>query len=187
MSKQQEAPGALEVVREFVNTADLEEGTDELHSPDALADWLVKHDLAASGLSATRNDLKRAVELREALRATLLSHNGVQSNEVRAAEIVDSAVRRADVRLRFEPSGEPILRPQARGVDGALGTLLAIVHAAVADGTWERLKACRDHTCEWAFYDNTKNRSGAWCSMAVCGNRAKARAYRQRRGRGEGS
>ena len=48
----------------------------------------------------------------------------------------------------------------------------------MADGTWRRLKACREDTCQWAFYDRSKNRSGTWCSMAVCGNRAKARAYR---------
>jgi predicted RNA-binding Zn ribbon-like protein len=66
-------------------------------------------------------------------------------------------------------------------VTGALGRLLAIVSGAIADGSWERLKACREHSCEWAFYDHTKNRSGAWCTMDVCGNRAKARAYRERR------
>jgi predicted RNA-binding Zn ribbon-like protein len=67
------------------------------------------------------------------------------------------------------------------GVEGALGRILAIVHASIADGTWMRLKACHEHGCEWAFYDHTKNRSGAWCNMGVCGNRAKARAFRERR------
>ena len=72
--------------------------------------------------------------------------------------------------------------PSAAGVDGSIGRLLAIVHRAVADPeSWRRLKACRLHECEWAFYDHTKNRSGTWCNMAVCGNRAKARAYRERR------
>ncbi|MGH2778535.1 MAG: CGNR zinc finger domain-containing protein, partial [Actinomycetota bacterium] len=31
-----------------------------------------------------------------------------------------------------------------------------------------------------AFYDHSKNRSGKWCTMRVCGNRAKTRAYRER-------
>jgi predicted RNA-binding Zn ribbon-like protein len=70
------------------------------------------------------------------------------------------------------------------GIDGALGRVVAIVFRSMADGTWERLKACREGDCEWAFYDWSKNRSGAWCDMAVCGNRAKARAYRERRQRG---
>jgi predicted RNA-binding Zn ribbon-like protein len=66
-------------------------------------------------------------------------------------------------------------------VDGALAALLAIVHDAMVAGSWARLKACREHTCAWAFYDHSKNRSGAWCSMSVCGSRSKARTYRQRR------
>ncbi len=49
----------------------------------------------------------------------------------------------------------------------------------MVDGTWSRLKACRQ--CEWAFYDWSKNRSGRWCAMSVCGNRTKVRAYRARR------
>jgi predicted RNA-binding Zn ribbon-like protein len=47
------------------------------------------------------------------------------------------------------------------------------------------MKACREHTCEWAFYDHTKNHSGTWCTMQVCGNRTKARSYRKRRARGD--
>jgi hypothetical protein len=39
---------------------------------------------------------------------------------------------------------------------------------------------CRSDTCQWTFYDNSKNGCGAWCSMRSCGSRAKARAYRER-------
>ena len=52
---------------------------------------------------------------------------------------------------------------------------------AEAEGTWERLKACRNEDCRWAFYDVSKNRSGSWCDMAVCGARHKMRAYRKRK------
>jgi predicted RNA-binding Zn ribbon-like protein len=82
--------------------------------------------------------------------------------------------------VRFDAAGRSRLEPSASGVDGALGRLLAIVNTAMTDGTWPRLKACRSHACLWAFYDASKNRSGAWCSMAVCGSRSKARAYRRR-------
>jgi predicted RNA-binding Zn ribbon-like protein len=82
--------------------------------------------------------------------------------------------------MRFDADGSAVLEPQAGGAAGALGRLLVIVQTAIAAGTWQRLKACREHSCEWAFYDHTKNRSGAWCTMDVCGNRAKARAYRER-------
>jgi predicted RNA-binding Zn ribbon-like protein len=182
MSKQQEAPGELEHVRAFVNTVDLEEGADELTGPDELAAWLVTNGLAPSGLVASSDDLEHAVSLREALRAVLLAHNADQFIDGDVARTLDRAAVRSALRVRFDKAGSGTLEPEADGVDGALGRLLAIVHGAAAEGTWARLKACRDDTCQWAFYDHTKNRSGAWCNMAVCGNRAKARAYRERRG-----
>jgi predicted RNA-binding Zn ribbon-like protein len=65
-------------------------------------------------------------------------------------------------------------------VAGALGVLLAITAVAMADGTWSRLKVCPGEHCGWAFYDGSRNRSGRWCSMAVCGGRSKARAHYRR-------
>jgi predicted RNA-binding Zn ribbon-like protein len=182
MSKQQEAPGELEHVRAFVNTIDLEEGAEELSGPNELAGWLVQRGLSPAGLVATKADLEQAIGLREALRAVLLAHNADGFIPADAASELDRAATRARLRLRFDTTGSGTLEPEADGVDAALGRLLAIVHRSAAEGSWLRLKACRDETCEWAFYDHTKNRSGAWCNMAVCGNRAKARAYRERRG-----
>jgi predicted RNA-binding Zn ribbon-like protein len=179
--KRQQAPGELEHVRDFVNTFDLERDTDQLGSPAQLAAWLRERALAPSRLRPTRAELARAIELREALRAILLAHNRGELPPAGAAQAVDDAARRARLRVRFDGAGGAALKPEAGGIDGALGRLLAIVHGAITQGTWERLKACREHSCEWAFYDHTKNRSGAWCAMQVCGNRAKARAYRARR------
>ena len=89
--------------------------------------------------------------------------------------------RAADAaRLSLDLSG-PSLVPRARGVDGALGRVLAVVYGAMRDGSFARLKACRNHDCRWAFYDYSKNRSASWCSMQLCGNRTKTRAYRRRR------
>ncbi len=183
MSKQQQAPGELEAVRAFVNTIDLETDAEQLDSPAALDDWLDQHALAGgvAGAPASQTDLRRARELREALRAVLLAHNTGGEVPAGVTQTLDRAASRGGVVLRFDRGGAAALEPEAPGVDGALGRLLAIVHDAIAAGTWQRLKACRDHTCAWAFYDRTKNRSGAWCNMAVCGNRAKARAYRERR------
>jgi predicted RNA-binding Zn ribbon-like protein len=179
MEKRQQAPGELELVREFVNTVDIEAGTEALSSPTALGEWLQDHGLGA--VRATRQDLRLAVELREAMRAALLAHTDRQPVPAAASAALDGAACRARLQLRFDKQGRAGLEPQASGAAGALGRLLAIVNDAIAQGTWERLKACREHTCEWAFYDHTKNRSGAWCTMDVCGNRAKARAYRERR------
>jgi predicted RNA-binding Zn ribbon-like protein len=180
MRKRQEAPGELERVRAFLNTADLEEQTDQLSDPRALASWLVDQGLAPSTASASQGDFDHAVEVREALRALLLAHNGIAAPDQTGATL-DAAARRAKLQLRFDRGGSARLEPDAGGIDGALGRLLAIVHGAIGDRSWNRLKACRDESCHWAFYDHTKNRSGAWCTMEVCGNRAKARTYRERR------
>ena len=48
------------------------------------------------------------------------------------------------------------------------------------DRTWARLKACPAEDCQWAFYDHSRNRSGTWCEIGKCGNRAKARRFRER-------
>jgi predicted RNA-binding Zn ribbon-like protein len=82
--------------------------------------------------------------------------------------------------VRFDTRDSCGLEPAGDGCNGALGELLAIVFRAMSDGSWARLKACGEDTCQWAFYDRSRNRSGTWCSMEVCGNRAKARAYRSR-------
>ena len=100
-----------------------------------------------------------------------------------AAHTLNRTAARAHVGLRFDSGGEVRLEPAARGVDAALGRLLAIAASAMADGTWTRLKACLADDCHWAFYDHARNHSRHWCSMAVCGNRTKARTYRQRHAR----
>ncbi len=179
MSKNQEAPGSLELVRKFVNTVDIEQDEEHLLHPQALVSWLAEHELISTPASAVAADLRHAIELREALRASLLAHNGEAAVPAHAAKTLDETACRARLQLRFR-GAEVALEPEAEGVDAGLGRLLAIVQAATAANTWERLKACREPTCEWAFYDHTKNRSGAWCNMRVCGNRAKARTYRER-------
>jgi predicted RNA-binding Zn ribbon-like protein len=173
------APGELEIVRELVNTLEVETETDALSSPRALAAWLRAHGLLQGG-TASREDLEAARALREAIRALLLENNGLGVRRG-AASTLDRVAAQADVVLRFDSSGAPLLEPAANGVPGALGRILAIVAAAMAGGTWSRLKACRADDCRWAFYDRARNHSRQWCSMEVCGNRTKARAYRARR------
>ncbi|MFL5836415.1 MAG: CGNR zinc finger domain-containing protein [Solirubrobacteraceae bacterium] len=178
--KQQNAPGDLEAVRAFVNTVDLEDGAEELSDPPSLVRWLADHELIEPGTEATKADVRNAIAVREALRRQLLANNGADVDAA-SVDTLRAAARRARIGLDFRADGTH-LEPQAGGVDGALGRLLGRVHAAQHEGTWARLKACPWHTCHYAFYDHTKNRSGVWCTMEVCGNRAKAKAYRERHG-----
>jgi predicted RNA-binding Zn ribbon-like protein len=174
------APGALELVRAFINTFDGEGPVDELTTPAALAGWLAGRDLLAPGAVASAADLGQALDVREALRAVLLSHHG-EPLDPAVPPRLDGAARRAGLAVRFGPGGEARVEPEAPGVAGAIGRLLAIVHEAIRDGTWSRMKVCPADDCQWAFYDRSRNRSGVWCSMEVCGNRAKVRGYRARR------
>jgi predicted RNA-binding Zn ribbon-like protein len=178
------APGELELVRAFVNTREIEEGTDELDSPRSLRAWLAERELLDAGPAGGETDvsdadLRHAIALREALRSLLRANNGAAADERASAEL-EAAARRAQLAVRFAP--EARVTPLTGGVDGALGGLLARVAAAMGDGTWRRLKACSAEDCQWAFYDASRNRSGVWCTMQTCGNRAKARSFRERRG-----
>jgi predicted RNA-binding Zn ribbon-like protein len=179
-SPEKTAPQPLYLVQRFVNSVDLESGEDELTTPEALRSWFAERGLLESGARTSDADLERARDVREGLRAVLLVNNGLPLDEAKIQRL-DRAAKDALVRLRFPPGEDPELVPDAAGVDGAIGRLLAIVAASVEQGHWARLKACPREECEWAFYDRSKNRSGRWCQMEVCGNLAKARAFRERR------
>ena len=171
----------IELIQDYVNTLhkDIHGDEEELSTPAELASWLTARGLVGPGAKATAADLRRAKELREAIRTLLLGHNEIEVDEVAAHAVLDQAARKARVELRFEVDG-PELAAAAAGVTGGLGSVIIAVHDAVADGSWQRLKACRARDCEWAFVDTAKNQSRAWCSMRSCGNREKARAYRKR-------
>ena len=176
------APGDLATLQQFVNTLDLEDGIELLQSPADLRRWLAHHELAAASTKIGDADFGRALEIREAFRAVLHANNGAPLDRA-AIETLDAAARAAELTVRWDEHGHSELVPARRGLDGALGSLLAIAYRARVEGTWQRLKACPEETCGWAFYDRSRNRSSTWCSMAVCGNRAKARAFRERQAR----
>jgi predicted RNA-binding Zn ribbon-like protein len=173
------APGELELVRAFVNTWDADEGTESVPGPAELRDWLVEHDLLDAGARVTAAEHRRAIEVREALRALMLQNAGLEVGPD-AAGVLNAAARRARLGVRFDPGGGVRTEADAAGVAGALGRLLAIVAAAQEAGTWSRLKACLADDCQWGFYDRSRNRSAVWCDMRVCGNRQKVRSYRER-------
>lgn len=171
---------SLDLVIDFVNTADLEEGTDALATRDGLESWLVQRGLLGTqDLPVSERDRAAALRLREALRAIMLANNGAELDASAEAE-VDSAARRGELGLALGADGRAHLQARASGVAGALAELVVPVAEGGPDGSWRRVKACRADDCQWAFYDRSRNHSGVWCNMAVCGNREKVRAYRSR-------
>jgi predicted RNA-binding Zn ribbon-like protein len=179
-TQSKEVPGDLAVVREFVNTLEIDTGADQLATPAELVAWLAAHGLLASEASARPGDVRRAALFREALRDVLLSNNEGGPAPRDASRTLDDVAARARLRLRVDDSGLARLEAEGKSVDTALGRLLIAVYRAMENDTWARLKACRADTCRWAFYDHSKNRSGHWCSMEVCGARHKSRQYRAR-------
>jgi len=173
------APHSLDLVMDFVNTADVDSG-EVMEGPADLSRWLSERELMGAGERAGAEDYERAIELREALRREMLANNG-GPEDAAASKVLEEAARRGELSVRFR-DGASLLAPCAGGPSGALAALLAPVAEAMSDGTWARVKACRADDCQWAFYDFSRNRSGTWCDMAVCGNREKVRAYRARSG-----
>jgi len=172
------APGDLAFIQGFVNTAELESDRDDLASPEALRDWLVRYGLLEPKAMIGDDEHRTVLEVREAFRA-LLDHYGQAVNGGVLATL-QRVSGQSPLVVVFHGAASA-LEPAAEGVAGALGRLFAIAYTATVEGTWQRLKVCQNETCRWAFYDHSKNRSGNWCTMAVCGSRLKARAYRQRR------
>jgi predicted RNA-binding Zn ribbon-like protein len=172
------APFPLELVRAFVNTDDPDAG-DALASPDAAAAWLLETGLLPPAALDTES-LARLRAARAAF-ARLLAGNG--DGRAQAQTGLDAVAAGVRLRAVAREGGGLGLAPVGDGVEAAIGRLLVVAVTATANGTWERLKACRDPSCRWAFYDRSRNRSRAWCDMATCGNRAKVRAYRRRRSR----
>ena len=170
------APGPLALVQDFVNSTKLPGGWDELADVDLTVAWLQAHGFDFIPEEAQR---RRIVDTRESLRVFLGVNSGQpvpDGTAARLTKLLDSAGIHPVV-------GEDGVRlgSKARGYEGFMAAILSALVESSIDGTFRRLKVCRAETCQWTFYDNSKNGCGTWCSMRSCGSRAKARAYRERR------
>ncbi|GAA3805755.1 CGNR zinc finger domain-containing protein [Streptomyces coacervatus] len=164
MSERSAAPGGLVLVESLVNTLDIESGADSLDTAEGRARF---------GLAA--DELPRARELRESLRAALLAHAGHQPHR-EVTPLGDLLAKAPLVLTVDEQDGSAALAPA--DVRPLLSRIAAAVAEALVAGTWTRLKACEAVTCHWAYYDRSPAGRGRWCSMQVCGARAKMRRYR---------
>ena len=173
----------LAVIEKFLNTLDERAftrhgqdhvATDELTSPQALNRWMEAHGLTAAGQEPCQSNLTAAVSLRAAVRESLRG----------ATDSANVAHALAAFPLRLTPDSSGRLHLGAdTGVPG-LDVIVETIATSAAEGRWWRLKLCASPDCRWAFYDTSRSGGGRWCSMEVCGNRHKTRAYRQRRATG---
>jgi predicted RNA-binding Zn ribbon-like protein len=174
------APGRLELLQRFINSYnhDFPREWDRIGTPESARAWLRQKQLVAPRDRISDADVARLRDLREAIRALAIANHGGQPGAA-AAETIRRVSGTAQLGVVVDETGRTALEPTRRGVDGAVATLLGILHEAQLSGHWSRLKGCRQ--CGYAFFDRSKNRSAAWCAMSICGNRTKNRAYYRRR------
>lgn len=175
------APAPLDRVQSLVNTVDIEIGQDRLARPDDARPWLVDNGLLDPGAALTDQNLDQVRGVREALRALLIHNAGGPEPGADAVRVLRGLAESSRTRALLDDHGNVELRAAGGSMSERLGELLVVVRDAQRDGTWARLKACANEDCRWAFYDQSRNRGGSWCTMAVCGNRLKNRDFRARR------
>ncbi|GCE21807.1 CGNR zinc finger domain-containing protein [Dictyobacter kobayashii] len=166
-------------LQECINTRFGVKRADEWGDPEQLRAWLVQRHWLTEEQVVTQSDYHRMIEVREAIRGLLhMNTDGVV--EAAHIEALNHLTRRVALQVSFQQDGRADLISEHTGVDGVVATLFGIVFTAMANGSWSRFKVCHNERCQRVFYDTSKNRSGTWCSMKICGSRAKARAYQQR-------
>ena len=180
------APGRLELLQRFVNSYnhDFPPEWDRIGTAEKAQAWLRAEAARRARRPASRTPTRPAC----ASSARRSGRSRSPTRERRRTPAAEDDPRGSRARLgSASPSttrGGPPSSPPRGGVDGAVATLLGILHEAQLTGHWPRLKGCRQ--CGYAFFDRSKNRSAAWCAMSICGNRTKNRAYYRRRAPGCG-
>jgi predicted RNA-binding Zn ribbon-like protein len=174
------APEPLVLVQTLVNTVELPDGSDRLADPTDARPWLVDNNLLAPRAELTDTDLDLVRAVREALRAMLVHNAGGAPPNKTALGVLHTVAEGGTARADLGDDGKVRLSAPGDSVPERLVELLLIIRDAQRDGTWERLKACANDECQWAFYDRSRNHGGTWCEMAACGNKLKNRAVRAR-------
>ena len=171
------APDGLDLIRRLCNTRNHESGADRFETIDGLRRWLDDQHLSTIDDSPDESDRRHLVVVREHLRSHALAHHDATADSSFAVPL-DRCMVDVPIALNVD-GGRLAILPSAPDVAGrTIGRLAIAVMEAQRTDRWRRFKACP--SCEWVFYDRSKNQSGRWCSMNACGGRAKVAAFRER-------
>jgi predicted RNA-binding Zn ribbon-like protein len=178
------APGALALVQDLVNTGS---ATGE---PDLLADLVNARQWADSATAqwsaATGLPVPEVVLDADGLQELRAFRDDLHEVMTRAHDAAPGTrsvapVHSAAAALQLAPDGSVRLQPQETGLQALVMLVLAALYEGQLAGTRVRLKTCRNPGCPLAFYDRSRNASGVWCSVRICGNAINLRAHRERR------
>jgi predicted RNA-binding Zn ribbon-like protein len=192
----------LEDTFDFLNTDDTENGfpLEKLPTLDTALDWFVErgviHTEGADRLCQMAKEDPEAAERRlghiHAVRGALREvATAIVEQRSPAPSALDTVNRALHARQVIElvpstagPDGSCSVHVDHRHVgdpvDDALARLADPLVLELTAGHPERIKICDSDTCSWVFYDTSRTSRRRWCSMATCGNRAKAARHRAR-------
>jgi predicted RNA-binding Zn ribbon-like protein len=182
-------PGDIALLYDFVNSLDLrryvEQGvphvaTDELATTAQLKAWLSARALSGKGTRLGEDDHRRALALREALRSFIQLAPADRGVDAAAAARLSTEAVNFPLTVNVLKGGEVALRPSRLSPTGGLSTVLAELQQLAVTERLDRLKMCASEECHWVFFDRSKPANRRWCNSALCGNREKTRAYRER-------
>jgi predicted RNA-binding Zn ribbon-like protein len=187
----------LEIAFDFLNTRELDSGAlvDRFETPGDAFDWLSEHhvvheelldperDRAATDPDTGARALGQIRRVRDALRE--VSHAIVERRRAAPGALTEvNRALRARETIQLEPSEDGVHvghRHVGDPIDDALARLAEPIVREISAGRTDRLRVCDSDTCRWVFYDTSPTGRRRWCSMATCGNAAKARRHRARR------
>jgi predicted RNA-binding Zn ribbon-like protein len=174
------APDGLALVQDLMNTisagkprrADLfaDLGDTQAWLDQALAQWSQATGGPVPGIQLEPRDQEELRALRDDLRrAAGQGHDGTLP-----------ALHTAAIAVQLEGNGQVHLEPRGTGWRRVAAMVLIEIFQAQQAGMWQRLKLCRNDRCGTVFFDRSRNNSGVWHDVKVCGNAANLRAYRAR-------
>ncbi|MDQ1130688.1 CGNR zinc finger domain-containing protein [Microbacterium sp. SORGH_AS_0888] len=177
----QPAPPPLDLIQDLANSFDLESGRESLVSPRDMDAFARAHGMHGTRFSSA--ELHDVRQFRDALRECCIAHAGHTPDPAQLSFLND-VLARVPMNVRVAPDAEPTLEAATPGthLDALVARVQDAIYRAQVQDSWTRLKACESETCRWVYYDNSPSGRSRWCTMSVCGSRAKMRAYRARKG-----
>jgi predicted RNA-binding Zn ribbon-like protein len=159
-------------------------GRELLVDVGALAEWLTLAGLPAPRGRVGNHYLIKARELREAVDRVLRVVSAGERPavaDVRLLNVIAAAEPAPVLELHIDARGRPCRRTRTPADPAAAALSVLAADAIDLVTTSPEIRICVAHDCGLRFLDASPKRNRQWCSMARCGNRAKARAHYARR------
>jgi predicted RNA-binding Zn ribbon-like protein len=175
---------------DFINTRfGVDEGRREcLNSDEDVLEWLRQSgsiaEIGAVPAGKRGRLLKAAIELRDSARELVERRKADSVGDPSVLNrflALDRRIQQLEWRKGHPPTVE--IEQQLTEIEAVLVPVASAVAALLTEADFELVRTCESSDCTLWFYDRTKAHHRRWCSMALCGNRAKVAAFRARQSR----